>query len=88
MKYIYIYFFNFQVLAEVYPQHPFDIAVFGDHFFWTDWMLHAVLRADKYTGENVAWLRKDIKRPMGIVAISNNTNECIITSNNLLYFIT
>ncbi|XP_050540895.1 low-density lipoprotein receptor-related protein 1 [Daktulosphaira vitifoliae] len=67
---------NRVVLAELYPQHPFDIAVYGDHFFWTDWMLHAVLRADKYTGENVAWLRKDIIRPMGIVAISNNTNDC------------
>lgn len=39
-------------------------------------MLHAVLRADKYTGENVAWLRRDVFRPMGIVAVANNTNDC------------
>lgn len=39
-------------------------------------MLHAVLRADKYTGENVAWLRKDVYRPMGIVAIADNVNNC------------
>lgn len=39
-------------------------------------MLHAVLRADKYTGENVAWLRKDVYRPMGIVAIADSVNNC------------
>lgn len=60
----------------MYPQHPFDIAVYGDYFFWTDWMLHAVLRADKYTGENVVWLRRDVFRPMGIVAVANNINDC------------
>lgn len=65
-----------QVLADLYPQHPFDIAVYGDYFFWTDWMLHAVLRADKYTGENVAWLRKDVHKPMGIVAVADNINDC------------
>lgn len=64
------------MLAELYPQHPFDIAVYGDYFFWTDWMLHAVLRADKYTGENVVWLRKDVARPMGIVAVAENINDC------------
>lgn len=39
-------------------------------------MLRAVLRADKYTGENVVWLRRDVDKPMGIVAIANNTNDC------------
>lgn len=39
-------------------------------------MLHAVLRADKYTGENVLWLRKDVYKPMGIVAVADNMNDC------------
>ncbi|KAJ8974813.1 hypothetical protein NQ317_010540 [Molorchus minor] len=38
------------VLARVTPQHPFALAVYGDFIYWTDWMLHAVIRADKYTG--------------------------------------
>ncbi|XP_050433383.1 low-density lipoprotein receptor-related protein 1 isoform X2 [Adelges cooleyi] len=67
---------NRVILDDVYAQHPFDIAVYGDYFFWTDWMLNAVLRADKYTGKNVVWIRKDVLRPMGIVVIANNTNEC------------
>jgi len=39
-------------------------------------MLNAVLRADKYTGDNIAWIRKDVYRPMGIVAVSENINDC------------
>lgn len=50
--------------------------MYGDYFFWTDWMLHAVLRADKYTGENVMWIRRDVYKPMGIVAIEDNINDC------------
>ncbi|XP_075238130.1 LDL receptor protein 1 isoform X2 [Lycorma delicatula] len=64
------------VLPKVMPQHPFDIAVYGDYIFWTDWVQHAVIRANKYTGEDIVWLRKDITRPMGIVAIANDTNDC------------
>jgi integrin beta 2 len=47
---------NRVVLSKVSPQHPFDIAVYGNYIFWTDRVLHAVLRANKYTGEDVVWL--------------------------------
>lgn len=64
------------VLAKVTPQHPFALAVYGDFIFWTDWILHAVIRADKLTGQNVVWLRRDVSRPMGIVAVANDTDDC------------
>lgn len=64
------------VLARNVPQHPFALAVYGDLIFWTDWVLKAVLRADKLTGQNVIWLRRDIARPMGIIAIANDTDDC------------
>jgi len=64
------------VLTKVSPQHPFDITVYGDFIFWTDWVLHAVLRANKYTGEDVVWLRKEVPRPMGIVAIHDTSYNC------------
>ena len=67
---------NRVVLSKVSPQHPFDIAVYGNYIFWTDWVLHAVLRANKYTGEDVVWLRKEVPRPMGIVAVHNTTYDC------------
>lgn len=57
-----------------HPQHPFDLAVYGDYIFWTDWVSHSVVRANKYTGSNVTTLRKNIARPMGIVAVANDTD--------------
>jgi hypothetical protein len=53
--------------------------VYGDYIFWTDWVLHAVIRANKYTGEDVVWLRKEVPRPMGIIAVANDTNDCEFT---------
>ncbi|RZF40959.1 hypothetical protein LSTR_LSTR013214 [Laodelphax striatellus] len=67
---------NRVVLTSIMPQHPFDIAVYGEFIFWTDWVIHAVIRANKYTGEEVTILRRDIPRPMGIVAVANDTDDC------------
>lgn len=39
-------------------------------------MQHAVLRANKITGQDVVSLRKDIPRPMGIVAVHDDTKKC------------
>ncbi|XP_076313100.1 LDL receptor protein 1 isoform X3 [Tachypleus tridentatus] len=58
------------------PKHPFDLAVYGDYVFWTDWVAHAVLRASKYTGGGVHVLRKNIARPMGITAVAEDSNDC------------
>ncbi|XP_039297964.1 low-density lipoprotein receptor-related protein 1 [Nilaparvata lugens] len=67
---------NRVVLTSIMPQHPFDIAVYGEFIFWTDWVIHAVIRANKYTGEEVTILRRDIPRPMAIVAVANDTDDC------------
>ena len=52
------------------------IHISGDSIYWTDWVLHAVLRADKLTGDNVVFLRKNIAKPMGIIAVANDTDDC------------
>lgn len=57
---------NRVVLAQSAPKHPFSIAVFENFIFWTDWMLHGVLRANKYSGNDVTYLRRDIEQPMGL----------------------
>ncbi|XP_065578254.1 prolow-density lipoprotein receptor-related protein 1-like isoform X3 [Artemia franciscana] len=75
---------NRVVLSKVTPHHPFDLAVYGDQLFWTDWVLHAVLRANKFTGEDVTWLRKDIARPMGIVAVFDDTSDCSLNKCRVL----
>ena len=57
------------VLSKANPQHPFDMAIHGDYLFYTDWVLHAVVRINKYSGEGVTWLKTDIRKPMSLVAI-------------------
>ena len=39
------------VLKKAAPQHPFDLAVFDRYLFYTDWVLHAVVRVNKITGK-------------------------------------
>ncbi|KAF7273554.1 hypothetical protein GWI33_013751, partial [Rhynchophorus ferrugineus] len=64
------------VLAKMTPQHPFGLAVYGDFIYWSDWIVKAVIRADKLTGQNFVMLRKDTVKPMGIVAIAEDTEDC------------
>lgn len=44
----------------------------------------SVLRANKYTGENVEILRQDIPKPMGIVAVSPQDVVCTTNPCNIL----
>ncbi|XP_041374230.1 low-density lipoprotein receptor-related protein 1-like [Gigantopelta aegis] len=70
---------NRDVIVTAIPQHSFGIAVYGDFIYWTDWMLRAVLRANKYDGSGLKWLRKGIQRqPMGIIAVANDTDDCTL----------
>jgi low-density lipoprotein receptor-related protein 1 (alpha-2-macroglobulin receptor) len=67
---------NRVILAQSAPKHPFSIAVFGDFIFWSDWMLHGVLRANKYSGNDVTFLRRDIDQPMGIFVAQEPVKNC------------
>ena len=41
-------------------------------------MMRGVIRANKYTGSDIKWLRKNIERqPMGIVAVGKITCELL-----------
>ena len=65
------------MIASLVIQHGFGLAVYGDHLFWTDWLLRAVVRVNKYTGEDVTYLARNIPRqPMAIVAVAADTNDC------------
>ena len=69
----------FQVIITSIPQHSFGLAVYEDNLFWTDWMLRAVIRANKYDGTGIVWLRKNLERqPMGIIAIANDSQDCSV----------
>ncbi|CAH1788845.1 unnamed protein product [Owenia fusiformis] len=70
---------NRVVIVAQSPEHSFGLAVYGDYLYWTDWVLRAVLRADKYTGGDITWLKKNIhKQPMGIIAVANDTEDCTL----------
>lgn len=64
------------VLAHSTPKHPFAITVYKNYLYFTDWVLRAVVRVNKYSGGDVTWLRKDIGRLMGIVAVQNTSSDC------------
>lgn len=72
------------VLKKAVPQHPFDLAVYDKYLFYTDWVLHSIIRVDKYTGENWVELRKNIPRPMSLIAVGNQTLSCEINPCSVL----
>ena len=65
-----------QIVVSGILEHPFDLAVFGDYIFWTDWVDLAVGRAEKRTGRHATFLLKDRAKPMGIVAVSREATAC------------
>lgn len=68
------------ILAQLSPKHPFSMIVFEDYIIWTDWMLHGVLRANKYSGNDVTFLRQDVEKPMGIIVVQDTIKNC---TNNI-----
>lgn len=78
-----------QILPSANPQHTFGMAIYGDYLFWTDWVMQAVMRCNKYTGEELVKLRS-APRPMGIIAVSNSSSACEYFVNfffGLLFFV-
>ncbi|KAL4217126.1 Exosome complex protein [Mactra antiquata] len=70
---------NRHVIITSIPQHSFGLVIYDDYLFWTDWMLRAVIRANKYDGTEIIWLRKSLERqPMGIIAVANDSENCEI----------
>ena len=67
---------NRVVLAQTAPKHPFSIAVLGDFIFWTDWILHGVLRANKYSENDVIFIKRDIEQPMGLFVAQDPIKNC------------
>lgn len=67
---------NRVILAQSAPKHPFSISVFEDFIFWTDWMLHGVLRANKYSGNDVIFLNRDVEQPMGLFVAQEPIKNC------------
>jgi integrin beta 2 len=49
--------------------HPFSLAVFENHIYWTDWRSSAVIRANKWNGSDVTIVEKTISKPFGLKVV-------------------
>ena len=64
------------VLVKSLAEHPFDLAVYSEFLFFTDWVLQAVVRINKISGEDRVIMKTNIVRPMGIIAITDTQKVC------------
>ncbi|KAK3706540.1 hypothetical protein QZH41_013032 [Actinostola sp. cb2023] len=55
-----------KIIGQPDVKHPFAITVFGNFLFFTDWTRHAVVKVDKFSGNETSVLSKGLIKPMDI----------------------
>uniref|UniRef100_A0A915HTZ8 Uncharacterized protein n=1 Tax=Romanomermis culicivorax TaxID=13658 RepID=A0A915HTZ8_ROMCU len=65
------------IVASGQPNHPFGLIVYKDYLYWTDWILRAVIRVNKFTGGDFTFIRQNLDRqPMGLAIAAENSSSC------------
>lgn len=67
--------------------HPFAVAVFESHVYWTDWRTNSVVRANKWNGTGVAVVQRTLTQPFDVKIVHPSrqppaaTNPCANNGN-------
>lgn len=66
--------YSLQVVLSSGLEHAFSIAVLGKHLYWSDWQREKVMRAIKWTGEDIQVMRNlTYLNLLGVLAVYNDT---------------
>lgn len=65
--------------GHVSLSHPFAIALFENHVYWTDWRTNSVIRANKWNGSDITVMQRTLTQPFDIQILHPSrqpTSEC------------
>lgn len=52
--------------------HPFDISLYENYIYWTDWKSDSVMRANKWNGSEIQVIQRTKTRPYGITVMHSS----------------